>query len=41
LQEESRFAFGVLLTAIAGWVDAIGFLSLGGFYVSFMSGNTT
>jgi uncharacterized membrane protein YoaK (UPF0700 family) len=41
LQAESRFAFGVLLTAIAGWVDAIGFLSLGGFYVSFMSGNTT
>jgi uncharacterized membrane protein YoaK (UPF0700 family) len=41
LQEESRFTFGVLLTAIAGWVDAIGFLSLGGFYVSFMSGNTT
>jgi uncharacterized membrane protein YoaK (UPF0700 family) len=30
-----------LLTAIAGWVDAIGFISLGGFYVSFMSGNTT
>src|SRR5947209_14903992 len=41
LREQSRFAFGVLLTAIAGWVDAIGFLSLGGFYVSFMSGNTT
>jgi uncharacterized membrane protein YoaK (UPF0700 family) len=31
----------VLLTAIAGWVDAIGFISLGGFYISFMSGNTT
>jgi uncharacterized membrane protein YoaK (UPF0700 family) len=30
-----------LLTAIAGWVDAIGFISLGGFYISFMSGNTT
>ena len=30
-----------MLTAIAGWVDAIGFLSLGGFYISFMSGNTT
>jgi uncharacterized membrane protein YoaK (UPF0700 family) len=29
------------LTALAGWVDAIGFISLGGFYVSFMSGNTT
>jgi hypothetical protein len=30
-----------MLTAIAGWVDAIGFISLGGFDVSFMSGNTT
>jgi uncharacterized membrane protein YoaK (UPF0700 family) len=36
-----RFGVGVLLTAIAGWVDAIGFISLGSFYVSFMSGNTT
>jgi uncharacterized membrane protein YoaK (UPF0700 family) len=36
-----RFALGLLLTAIAGWVDAIGFISLGGFYISFMSGNTT
>jgi uncharacterized membrane protein YoaK (UPF0700 family) len=29
------------LTALAGWIDAIGFLRLGGFYPSFMSGNTT
>ncbi|PVY33724.1 YoaK family protein [Williamsia muralis] len=29
------------LTGVAGAVDAIGFLSLGGFFVSFMSGNTT
>jgi uncharacterized membrane protein YoaK (UPF0700 family) len=32
---------GLVLTAMAGWVDAIGFLQLGGFYPSFMSGNTT
>jgi uncharacterized membrane protein YoaK (UPF0700 family) len=29
------------LSALAGFVDAIGFLKLGGFFVSFMSGNST
>ncbi|GIL39957.1 YoaK family protein [Roseiterribacter gracilis] len=29
------------LSALAGYVDAIGFLSAGGFFVSFMSGNST
>lgn len=29
---------GVLLSAIAGYVDAIAFIELGGFYASFMSG---
>ena len=32
---------GLLLTATAGFVDAIGFITLGGYYTSFMSGNTT
>ena len=29
------------LAALAGFVDAIGFINLGGFFVSFMSGNST
>jgi uncharacterized membrane protein YoaK (UPF0700 family) len=29
------------LSALAGFVDVIGFIKLGGFFVSFMSGNTT
>lgn len=29
------------MTAAAGFADAIGFIELGGYYVSFMSGNTT
>jgi uncharacterized membrane protein YoaK (UPF0700 family) len=34
-------ALGLLLTATAGFIDGLGFIALGGFYTSFMSGNTT
>jgi uncharacterized membrane protein YoaK (UPF0700 family) len=34
-------AAAICLAALAGFVDALGFLSLGGFFVAFMSGNTT
>lgn len=34
-------AIAVALATLAGFVDAIGFLKMGGFFVSFMSGNST
>lgn len=34
-------ALGLALTAAAGMLDAIGFIELGGYFTSFMSGNTT
>lgn len=34
-------ALAVALAALAGFIDAIGFIEFGGFFVSFMSGNTT
>ena len=33
--------FAACLSALAGYTDAIGFLGTGGFFVSFMSGNST
>jgi uncharacterized membrane protein YoaK (UPF0700 family) len=36
-----HLSLGLLLTATAGYIDAIGFVALGGYYTSFMSGNTT
>jgi uncharacterized membrane protein YoaK (UPF0700 family) len=33
--------FSACLAALAGFVDALGFMHLGGFFVSFMTGNTT
>jgi len=34
-------AAAISLAVIAGFVDAIGYIALGGFFVSFMSGNST
>jgi uncharacterized membrane protein YoaK (UPF0700 family) len=34
-------AFAVSLALLAGYVDSLGFLKLNGFFVSFMSGNST
>jgi uncharacterized membrane protein YoaK (UPF0700 family) len=36
-----HLALGMLLTAAVGMIDAVGFIELGGYYTSFMSGNTT
>ena len=36
-----EIALAAGLSGVAGFVDAIGFLKLGGFFVSFMSGNST
>lgn len=39
--ERPLVGVAICLAALAGFVDAIGFLQLGGFFVSFMSGNMT
>jgi uncharacterized membrane protein YoaK (UPF0700 family) len=39
--DRSTQALAVALSALAGYVDALGFLKLGGYFVSFMSGNST
>jgi len=41
LDTRRNIALACALSALAGYVDAIGFLHLGGLYVSFMSGNST
>lgn len=39
--DRSRRRFAVSLAALAGFVDAVGYLSADRYFVSFMSGNTT
>lgn len=41
MSRTGQLAAGLVLTALAGYVDALGFIRLGGLYTSFMSGNTT
>ena len=41
LASRHNLALACALSALAGYVDGIGFLQLGGLFVSFMSGNST
>jgi uncharacterized membrane protein YoaK (UPF0700 family) len=41
LYDRRAIGLAICLSTLAGYVDAIGFISLGGFFVSFMTGNST
>src|SRR5438876_12153683 len=41
LDSRRNIVLACALSALAGYVDGIGFLHLGGLFVSFMSGNST
>ncbi len=41
LQTKTHIALACILSGLAGYVDGIGFIHLGGLFVSFMSGNST
>ena len=41
LEQRRNLALACALSALAGYVDGIGYLHLGGLFVSFMSGNST
>jgi uncharacterized membrane protein YoaK (UPF0700 family) len=40
-EDRNALILAISLAALAGFVDAIGFIKLGGFFISFMSGNST
>jgi uncharacterized membrane protein YoaK (UPF0700 family) len=39
--DRKSLTFAMFLSVLAGYVDALGFLDLNGYFVSFMSGNST
>jgi uncharacterized membrane protein YoaK (UPF0700 family) len=39
--DRRAIGLAICLSSLAGYVDALGFISLGGFFVSFMTGNST